>query len=233
MNTVEHYNRKWFILMWTPENIFFAQINAANEKTLITVVTLVIACTVVAAVLGFLATLPLMTLARAFDKVAGMELDHADVQAVRSDHFVSELDSLHKGFWLAVKMVKQVMAFLPDMAETSDNITDDTGDGHESSSPRSRGDLSPVVQARRARVEVLEAFALGIKVSRTATLLVASFSGFSSICLADASEALSQHSALFQHFSYNARIHLGVISGLEASAGGENLPKEIKCLRVG
>ncbi|KAJ9435015.1 hypothetical protein DIPPA_09806, partial [Diplonema papillatum] len=133
MKTVEHYNRRWFILMWTPEKTFFAQIDAANEKTLITVVVLVVGCTLVAAVLGYLATLPLKTLARAFDKVADMDLDHPDVYAVKPKHFVSELSSLHNGFWHAVKMVEQVKAFLPDVADTSDEGTEGTDGGPEAS----------------------------------------------------------------------------------------------------
>ncbi|KAJ9445690.1 Retrovirus-related Pol polyprotein from type-2 retrotransposable element R2DM [Diplonema papillatum] len=377
MKTVVHYNRRWFILMWTPEKTFFAQIDAANEKTLITVVMLVIGCTLVAAVLGYLATLPLKTLARAFDKVADMDLDHPDVNAVKHTQFISELDSLHNGFWHAVQMVKQVKAFLPIRDETSGAETESTPrDIIHCSSPSgadnpivtwqvaatfygilgsksqrfnvigseivdtaallasyaTRMELTPavllsgsmieylksycyymidddfdalgtsikmywveknfvaeteewmyelaqeaeqkkafldrffglvqkemfteadeylngfledhrmfdrhtvtlrrnlndkraatklktkVIHSKKGKPElIVEVFALGIKVSWMATLLVASFEGFCNICLSDASRALSVHSDLFQRFSESAKVHRGVVSGLQGN----------------
>ncbi|KAJ9435359.1 hypothetical protein DIPPA_07567 [Diplonema papillatum] len=226
MTAVFHYNRRWYVVMWTPEKTFFAEIDEANRKTMITVIVLIVACTLLAAVVVFVATLPLKTLARAFDKVANMDLDHADIHAVKPKHFVAELDSLHKGFGHAVKMVEQVKAFLPDVAGSSD---EEESLAHGSSlNPSSqsttmsrsgmRGDATSVSRhSKKGKAELMEAFSLGIKIARSATLLVIDVEHFASVCSKDVAKALQIHSDMFQVVTECTKTYRGVIGGLEGN----------------
>eukprot|EP01064_Diplonema_japonicum_P019269 TRINITY_DN2796_c0_g1_i4.p1 TRINITY_DN2796_c0_g1~~TRINITY_DN2796_c0_g1_i4.p1 ORF type:complete len:746 (+),score=210.22 TRINITY_DN2796_c0_g1_i4:70-2307(+) len=214
---VYHSNLRWYLIGLVPEKEFFQKIYDSNRDTSIIVIILVVTSTIIATIVTLAFTMNLTRLAKAFDKVANMQLEHCDVMAVGKSHFLYELDSLYHGFWHAVEMVKQVQAFLPDAArdETDDSETSEghtQGQGSKNTGPRSDGSFSNDVVTTKQSM-----FALGLKSSRLATSMTINLTDFTVACKQGIDDAVTKHKQLFLRAADLAKTFNGVISYLEGN----------------
>eukprot|EP01064_Diplonema_japonicum_P019270 TRINITY_DN2796_c0_g1_i5.p1 TRINITY_DN2796_c0_g1~~TRINITY_DN2796_c0_g1_i5.p1 ORF type:complete len:744 (+),score=205.62 TRINITY_DN2796_c0_g1_i5:70-2301(+) len=212
---VYHSNLRWYLIGLVPEKEFFQKIYDSNRDTSIIVIILVVTSTIIATIVTLAFTMNLTRLAKAFDKVANMQLEHCDVMAVGKSHFLYELDSLYHGFWHAVEMVKQVQAFLPDVDITDDDTGTEsvtTGTGVTKSTVRSNNSKETPKTAMKGGM-----FSLGLKASKPATSLTVHLSNFTDACKKSLDSAVNAHKLLFSHTAELARSFKGVVSYLEGN----------------
>ncbi|KAJ9468305.1 hypothetical protein DIPPA_16156 [Diplonema papillatum] len=234
IRTITHYNLRWHVVMLTPEEIFFEKIYDSNRETLITVIVMILASCLISIGLTLVATDDLKRLARAFDKIALIQLDHPSVQHVRTRHIISEYDSLCKGFWHAVEMVTHVQAFLPKVDindivsnESSTMLTMSHVEGSRSQSASVTGSVNGVSQGRDKVVvvsgkgarttAVADSFSIGLRMSSGVTGLVVSFDSFTQVCSASPDRASAAHCEMFTLIHDTAKKYQGAIAGLDGS----------------
>ncbi|KAJ9468298.1 hypothetical protein DIPPA_16144 [Diplonema papillatum] len=238
IRTITHYNLRWHVVMLTPEKIFFEKIYDSNRSTLITVIVMILASCLISIGLTLLATDDLKRLARAFDKIALIQLDHPSVQHVRTRHIISEYDSLCKGFWHAVEMVTHVQAFLPKVDLHDDIVSNEStslvshshvegGRSHKAES-RSQGasvtgsmtdkpSIAAVSGGKVGRSAVADSFSVGLRMVSGVTGLIVSLDNFSHFCHSSADRASAAHGELFTLIHDTAKRFHGVIASLEGA----------------
>ncbi|KAJ9443260.1 hypothetical protein DIPPA_13792 [Diplonema papillatum] len=230
MRVIEHYNLKWNLFMLTPERTFFQKIYDSNEETLITVIIMIVAATVVATIVTLLFTMDLKRLAKAFDRVSEMQMEHPDVERVRKSHILQEFNSLCRGFWQAVDTVKQVQAFLPDVGDDSDSETEDeptvkSNDKTSRANGQDPNTAQSVTASRRSfsavgkggKDAVAAAFQLGVTTVNNATCLVINLPDFMKRCQANPVGAVKTHGDMFCVFADILKRHKGAISSVEGN----------------
>eukprot|EP01064_Diplonema_japonicum_P019272 TRINITY_DN2796_c0_g2_i1.p1 TRINITY_DN2796_c0_g2~~TRINITY_DN2796_c0_g2_i1.p1 ORF type:complete len:745 (+),score=231.01 TRINITY_DN2796_c0_g2_i1:70-2304(+) len=211
---VYHSNLRWYLIGLIPEKVFFQKIYDSNRDTTIIVTILIISSVIIATVVTFAFTTNLTRLAKAFDKVADMHLDHPDVLSVGRSHVLFELNSLYRGFWHAVEMVKQVQAFLPkavieasedeSVEQTATDVSDGTKTGVRTAASSGKG-------------PGLNMFSLGLRLSRPATSMTVQLATFTEACRQGLDSAVERHVQLFGRIVDLSKANKGVISHLEGN----------------
>eukprot|EP01059_Diplonema_ambulator_P007076 TRINITY_DN1660_c0_g1_i1.p1 TRINITY_DN1660_c0_g1~~TRINITY_DN1660_c0_g1_i1.p1 ORF type:complete len:738 (+),score=273.26 TRINITY_DN1660_c0_g1_i1:51-2264(+) len=218
IRTVYHSNLRCYLIGIIPESEFFQRIYDSNRKTLTIVVALIVSSTVIAAIATFSFTLSLTRLALAFDQLGTLELDHVDIHKVRKSHILYELNSLFKGFWTAVAMVRQVKAFLPDVeaplseeSASDSKPTTDHGTRSESRSATSAKNSYSVPLPKNAM------FSLGLRTSMHAVSMTVNIRNFTSMCQTSVEDAVATHKRVFALTAEEVKSHKGMVSYLEGN----------------
>eukprot|EP01059_Diplonema_ambulator_P007079 TRINITY_DN1660_c0_g1_i5.p1 TRINITY_DN1660_c0_g1~~TRINITY_DN1660_c0_g1_i5.p1 ORF type:complete len:734 (+),score=249.90 TRINITY_DN1660_c0_g1_i5:51-2252(+) len=222
IRTVYHSNLRCYLIGIIPESEFFQRIYDSNRKTLTIVVVLIVSSTVIAAIITFSFTNVLSRLAIAFDHLGSMELDHVDVHKVRKSHILYELNSLSKGFWNAVEMVRQVKAFLPDVEaplsdESASESKQTTDHGTRSGAHGSQRSAASAKNSYSVPLPKNAMFSLGLRTSMHAVSMTVNIRNFTSMCQTSVEDAVATHKRVFALTAEEVKSHKGMVSYLEGN----------------
>ena len=215
MKEIENLNLRWVILMTIPEAYFFEEIDDSNATTRLIVIFLIVGTVLVAAALSFVFVYPIRKVAVAFDKIAEMETEAMEIERVPHNSIFREIDSLYKGFWTALDMLKKVKAFLPqapqeDLTEAEDTETTtevEVKSRISASTPSSISRLSYGTQQNTGLQ-----LGLGVKLCRGAVCAVLDVSDFSKSIDSDKISAQTRFERFFTSVNSAALCYSGRIT---------------------